>query len=245
MLVNQDISWLLHAAACGITQDMTLPDRIRERLEALNTSADAVSKAVGTNPNLVGDILRGKVKSPRFSTIEKLARELKVSADWLATGQDAANAFKIKRIPVVGVIEAGAFRQVDGMANEVEPRYLPGIAAGDTNDNSFALEVRGPSINKFCAEGGFVVCVPAYSYLPAGANPDHLLDGKFVAVERILPDGLREVTVKQYAAIEGQPAELRPYSTHPAHQAAITIDDDPDCEVRVFGVVRYKIETAP
>lgn len=230
---------------------MDMRDRIKQRLEAVGLTANAASKLATSkngksgNPNLIGDILRNPDQSPRWATIEKIAQVLETTPEWLANGGPEVAPSTPMMIPIRGMVEAGAFREVDIYASEIEPRYVPGLAAANDGYDYFALEVRGPSINRYCAEGGFIVCVPVSQVVPADTPLAPLLDGKYVVVERVKPDGSRETTVKRFVAKRSGPAELHPDSTHPAHQAPITYDDQSETQVSVIGVVRYKIEMAP
>lgn len=230
---------------------MDIRDRIKERLDALGLSATQASKLAtqdkgkSGNPNLIGDLFRNPDQSPRWATIEKIAQVLETSPEWLAKGGAEVATLPVQMIPIRGVVEAGAFREMDTYVDEIEPRYVPGVAAANDGYEYFALEVRGPSINRYCAEGGLIVCVPLHQVLPADTPMGAVLNKKYVVIERIKKDGSRETTVKRFVVSPGGALELHPDSDHPAHQTPINYSDQNGTEVRVIGVVRYKIEMAP
>lgn len=230
---------------------MDIRDRIKNRLDVLGISATQASKLAtqkngrGGNPNLIGDILRNPDQSPRWATIEKIAKILDTTPEWLANGSPDAATLTVKMIPIRGVVEAGAFREMDAYCDDTDPRNVPGVAAANDGYDYYALEVRGPSINRYCAEGGLIVCVPLHQVLPADAPMGPILNKKYVVVERIKPDGSRETTVKRFVVAPDGELELHPDSDHPAHQNPINYSDQNGTEVRVIGVVRYKIEMAP
>lgn len=67
-----------------------IAERIQQRMDLLATNGRAVALAIGSNTNVVYDILKGRVKNPRMDTLEKLARVLRTTPDWLATGRGPA-----------------------------------------------------------------------------------------------------------------------------------------------------------
>jgi len=70
---------------------MSIAARIQARIEALKTSARAVSLEVGPNTHLVQAILSGKTQNPRIDTLQKLARALKTNTEWLVHGTGDAD----------------------------------------------------------------------------------------------------------------------------------------------------------
>lgn len=61
-------------------------------MDALGTNGRAVALAIGTNNNVVYDILKGRVKNPRMDTLKKLAGVLGTTPDWLSSGQGPEEA---------------------------------------------------------------------------------------------------------------------------------------------------------
>lgn len=62
--------------------------RIAQRLKALDLSERSASLAAGGNPDVIRNIRLGKSKNPTGRTVSALAEVLKVSEQWLLTGED-------------------------------------------------------------------------------------------------------------------------------------------------------------
>ncbi|WP_421858158.1 helix-turn-helix domain-containing protein [Oceanicaulis sp.] len=66
----------------------TLITRIEERIQSLKISATEASLSAGLNPNAIGDILRGKTKSPRAQSLYAIATTLQCDTDYLLGKSD-------------------------------------------------------------------------------------------------------------------------------------------------------------
>ncbi|WP_188855387.1 S24 family peptidase [Aureimonas glaciei] len=66
-----------------MTTDITLADRIRERLADLDTNPFAIAEKGSLERNFVNDILNGKKKSVRGDNLFKLAAALDTTPEWL------------------------------------------------------------------------------------------------------------------------------------------------------------------
>lgn len=62
---------------------MTIKDRIEQRLAEMNLSPRAASLKVSTNADLIRGVLRADAPNPTRDTIEKIARVLEVTPEWL------------------------------------------------------------------------------------------------------------------------------------------------------------------
>lgn len=71
---------------------MTLSDRLRAARERSGKSARAVSLAAGLSPNTVAEIESTPARSPRVEAIQKIARVLGVSVDYLIEGHEREGA---------------------------------------------------------------------------------------------------------------------------------------------------------
>jgi phage repressor protein C with HTH and peptisase S24 domain len=144
---------------------------------------------------------------------KKYGKAFKVRAGWLL-GLDHVEKDPPTPLPdedrlvVNGSVEAGAWRATeawdDDRAFVIEgmPSPLPGA-------KRFGLVTVGLSMNEFYEPGTVLDCV---SIFKGGTTPK---TGDHVIVERIRPDGLRELTVKEYYA-EGGRYMLVPRSTSQA-----------------------------
>lgn len=68
--------------------------RIQERLNALGLSARAASIAATGSDGTIRNVLLGKSITPHWETIQKLAKVLKVTPQWLLTGDDTARVIE-------------------------------------------------------------------------------------------------------------------------------------------------------
>lgn len=201
----------------------------------------AISVAVSGKPDLIRDILRGKVKNPRAETIHSLAKELGTTFERL-TGHpspaddvtDDTAAGGVVPVRVVGVVQAGAFMDPDdGHAYEHDTEYI-----GAARDRQFpglelfAFRVIGDSIDKVCKDGGYALCV---DFAETGLM--HPRDGSFVVAER-QRGGMVERTVKRVQR-NGTGYELHPDSNNPKHRPIRFPSAEPSEEVRVIALVRW------
>jgi phage repressor protein C with HTH and peptisase S24 domain len=69
--------------------------------------------------------------------------------------------------------------------------------------------------------------------------------GKHVVVERELPSGMIETTIKELVRTPGGELELWPRSRHPSHQTPVPYQDVDDVTVRVIGRVIWALTPVP
>ncbi len=133
---------------------------------------------------------------------------------------DAVEPIELTRIPVVGAVEAGTWRE----AVEWAPSDRYDLAVNPDPENPgvrrFGLVVRGPSMNLVMPEGTHLICA---KLLDLGENPE---PDDYVICRRRQPNGLMEATVKQYKVDRDGKHWLWPRSDHPAHQAPIPLPGD-------------------
>jgi SOS-response transcriptional repressor LexA len=134
--------------------------------------------------------------------------------------------------PVLGTVEAGAFREHD-MLSQVEPRSVPGGKnLSYPNATPMAWEVRGDSMNQEGIIDGTVVIGVDFSETGGGLTNDMI-----VVVEQDR-GGLIERSVKAVAKFPDR-IEFQPRSTDPRHKP-ITYkngDHNEDISVRILTVV--------
>ena len=74
---------------------MDMKQRIRDRMEELDLTAKGLSLAAGLNETYVRDLLKADIPNPRLNHIKALAKELRVSVEWLDTGKSSAEVIDI------------------------------------------------------------------------------------------------------------------------------------------------------
>jgi SOS-response transcriptional repressor LexA len=134
--------------------------------------------------------------------------------------------------PVLGVVEAGAFREAD-LINDVEPRMIEAYH-DDVYPNArpMAWEVRGDSMNQLGIVEGMVVL--GVDFQQAGGT---LQNGTIVVVEQNR-GGLIERSLK-VVALYNDRTEFQPRSSNAIHKPIIYRNgNSPDAEVRVLTLVR-------
>jgi SOS-response transcriptional repressor LexA len=233
-------------------------DRIRQRLDELKKSPRKASLDAGLSADAIRGIFRNPDSSPSVGTIEKLAAALETTADWLAFG-DEKQVFdvvaleatpsdgQIISIPIVGIAEAGAFREVIEY-NDVEPEYL--FAERDPDfprARMFAMKIAGDSMNDAeppILPGSRVICV---DFDETGLP---LAEGMLVVIERSRDEGqMLEWSIKEVEIHEDR-VEYCPRSTNKGHRPIVVpynADPEDTRMIRVMGLVRsinYAVPTS-
>jgi transcriptional regulator with XRE-family HTH domain len=97
-----------------------LVDRLQKLLNERVISARALSRQAGLGDTYVNDVLSGKNASPSIPAVQAIAKALDTSIGYLIgeTGQDSVAApHAIAAMPVIGIVEVGAFRKPQANAN--------------------------------------------------------------------------------------------------------------------------------
>lgn len=237
----------------GELRRATLKARIEERLKTLNLSAEEASKAARLGRTAISDIMRGKSGQPTTRVLVALSRVLKCDLAYLMGDQEnpmvEQQVFEIggQPIPVVGIIEAGVFREM----REAEPwntadsdaEYRTIIAPRSQTypkASHFALQVRGDSMNAYkkrpIHEGDYALCVDVIS-------AEHILqDGEIYAVRRTLDHGQSYEWTLKRARVFKDRTELTPDSTNPIHKPVVIPagsygDENEAVEIAVKGLM--------
>jgi len=221
-------------------------DWLIENLKAPGKSQSGLARHIGLQASMVNKIVNGKRKLS--------SKELADAASYF--GQPIPQAELEHSAPgsmtsavVVGVVEAGTFREVDELADDYE-RVEIYVPADDKFPNArvMAFDVAGDSMNRLeprpILPGDRIACV-AYEDV---AHIMPLRDGMVVVVERVRAGGhMREWSVKQLEIYDDR-QELHPRSSNPKHKP-IVIDRDLDADdgtsVEIVGLVRRVINDIP
>lgn len=211
-------------------------DRLREaRIKAGFSSPADAAEAFGWNKNTYKSHEYG-VRGFSVESAKRYARAFKVSPSWLLTAEEGkalSQPFvETASVPVVGVVQAGAWLESDGPWEGEEesipvvpdPRYAP--------HRQWAVLVKGDSVNEVIGDGEFAHCVD----IDCGRE---IKEGDLVVVERVRHQGgLVETTIKEVRQ-NGKGPELWPRSTNKRHNGPVHLghEDDEDIEVRIKGFV--------
>lgn len=224
---------------------MTIADNLKRIRSEKKLSQAKLAKEAGVSQQLISQ-LENSVNSST-TELPKLARALGVSVSEIDPSYgDVSNevisiAGRMSPVRTIGVVEAGAFREVDEFdQGEPEEIYLP----PDTkypNARQMAFVVAGDSMNNLdprpILPGDRAVCV-AYADIAAEVK---LRDGMVVVVQRQRDGGhFREWSIKQIELYEDRTV-FAPRSTNPKHKPIIVprdFDADNGEEVEVIALLR-------
>jgi transcriptional regulator with XRE-family HTH domain len=208
-----------------------LAQRVREARERKALSQSELARLLNVTPQTVQAIEAGKVRKPRI--IIELARALGVSPDHLQAGIERGPIINaIRNLPVLGVVQAGSFRDVSLLdrGDQMDVETIP--VANDPrfpHAKQYALLVAGDSMDKVFSEGEYVTCV---NWPDCGLN---FKPGMILHVDRIIGGNLVETTVKRFA-IRDEKRWLDPDSHNPRH-LPIEINGAEDTEILIRGLV--------
>ncbi|TDV43755.1 phage repressor protein [Pseudomonas graminis] len=138
---------------------MDFGSRLRRKLTELGLSESEAGRRSGVPQPTINRILSGESSSPRRPTVEKLAKALKVSPDWLMFGgredrvdvnvEPTLGPTRYFEYPEISWVQAGAAMEAMELLNVAACEAHPSDAwAGP---NGFWLKVRGPSMT---SQGG-------------------------------------------------------------------------------------------
>lgn len=202
------------------TMKQTWRDRLKQALDASEKSMKAASIEAGKGETFIRDALK-RNRTPSSENLNAIAKVLNVSSQWIIDGA-GGDQFPIVdadyiRIPLVGYVQAGAWKSNDQWDwDDAMLYHLP--KPGD-HGNYFALEVRGDSMNLEYPVGSFLVCVPVADYNHELQSGDH------VVVQRH-ENGQFEYTVKVLTLDEDGGLWLEPRSTN-RHYHPMPFPEDP------------------
>lgn len=220
-----------------------LKSRLLARLDAKRLDATETAVRAGLGKTYVHDIFNGKNASPSVEAVRKIAKVLSTSSGYLTGEYDdpRMGAMPDAPIPIIGVVEAGAFRPMPEFGPHGEHelatiRAPRNLAFPDAKH--FSFEVRGDSMNASkpapIVDGMFALCIDVAD---SGISVE---SGRIYVVRRTLDNGQTyEHTIKR-AHIFRDRVELRPESTNPRHKPLVMKpgpDEGDASEVRAIGLV--------
>jgi transcriptional regulator with XRE-family HTH domain len=188
----------------------TLPDRLTRLMREAGYNPRSLSNAAALGATAVRDITEGRISSPRYATLQALARVLGVGVDQLAAGEvspaEAAPSPALagggqaqRELPVFGAAQGGVGGALVVSPDPIQwmttPEPLLGVRAG------YGVYVVGESMRPAYEQGDVALVHPS---APPRRNADVILtrqeaDGtQHVLIKRLVgwtPDSWR---VRQY-----------------------------------------------
>lgn len=221
--------------------DSQVADRLRVAREAAGfDTAKAAADAIGI-PTATYTQHENGTRGLPAGKARLYAHVFATTPEWLLYGRGGAEAKLVdaglvpltRRIPVRGVVQAGAWSEIGVEEAPIDWAHFD--APEYRRAELFALDVRGPSMNRVFPDGSRVICA-----LPHEAG---VRDGDYVAVRRSR-GGLCETTLKQLVVEKDGEISLYPRSDDPAHQTPMKLERRPDSQEgpEVIGVVVGRTE---
>ena len=187
---------------------MSLGDRVAKCMKEKGWSEGELSRLSGVNQPTIHRIITGQSRDPRQGNVEKIAKALRVSHEWLRSGKGdvkklpelaPASAPQAHRLaPLINWVQAGAWTSIENSPinwDEVEKYPLfPGCS-----DSTFVLRVRGESMIDKYPQGALI-------YVDPEAAPK---SGDDVVVYCSGSDDTGEATFKQYILEPGMGPMLK------------------------------------
>jgi phage repressor protein C with HTH and peptisase S24 domain len=193
----------------------TKAERLKQaRIDAGYDSAQDAADAFGWNAPAYRHHENG-TRGFGADAAKKYGKAFRVRAGWLlgldhVAKDPAAPAPDEDRLIVNGSVEAGAWRSSEHW-NDERTFIIEGMPSPIPGAKRFGLVVVGFSMNEFYEPGTVLDCISIFKGGVAPKSGDHVI------VERVRPDGLRELTVKEYRE-EGGRFFLTPRSTKPGFE---------------------------
>lgn len=184
---------------------MNIAERLRSKMGELGLNESELGRRADVPQPTINRILSGESASPRRPTVEKIARILKVSPNWLMFGgtdestnfdsnvEMALQPSRSFSYPEISWVQAGAASEAMEMSNVAAcPKHTSDVWAGE---NGFWLKVMGPSmtspIGPSFPEGFLILVAPEFE--PRS--------GQFVVAKLV---DSNEATFKQFIRDSGE-----------------------------------------
>jgi transcriptional regulator with XRE-family HTH domain len=216
-----------------------LLDRLQRLLAEREISARALSRQAGLGDTYVNDVLTGKNASPSIPAVQAIAKALDTSIAYLVgetAQQDSAAAHAIAAIPVIGIIEVGAFRKPQ--ANSNFPLVERPLSQSYPDARHFVLTVGDASMGAASKDGPIlpgmeVLCV---DMADAGLQVE---SGRIYATRRTLDGGQTYETIIRRAMVFRDRVELIAESGRPEDEKIVIsgLATDPGQPIFALGLV--------
>jgi transcriptional regulator with XRE-family HTH domain len=187
----------------------TLPDRLDRLMREAGYNPRSLSLRAGLGVTAVRDIIDGRIASPRYQTLEALARVLGVGVGLLANGVAEApadsrpDADPPRDLPVYGAAQGGSAKGATGGAMLVSSEPIQRISEPlATVRGGYGVYIVGESMSPAYEQGDVALVHPG---LPPRRGAD-------VILIRQDPDGTRHVLVKRLIGWTEESWKLRQYN---------------------------------
>ncbi|MCF4990822.1 helix-turn-helix domain-containing protein [Pseudomonas gessardii] len=189
-------------------------DRIAQRMNEMNLSEGELGRRSGVPQPTIHRIVTNAVVSPRHQNVEKIAKALKVSSNWLWKGGDQSdqgakhiNGGAVAEnnvepgptikgyVPLISWVQAGAWCEVTDVKTLDDAEVWLPCAASHSNQ-SYALRVRGLSMfnqheRRSFRDGDIIFVDPAKDAENGSLVIAKLVDSQEATFKQLVMEGSR------------------------------------------------------
>lgn len=189
-------------------------DRIAQRMHEMNLSEGELGRRSGVPQPTIHRIVTNAVASPRHQNVEKIAKALKVSSNWLWKGGDqsdqgtkqingaAAEEHNVEPgptikgyVPLISWVQAGAWCEITDVKTLDDAELWLPCAASHSNQ-SYALRVRGLSMfnqheRRSFRDGDIIFVDPAKEAENGSLVIAKLVDSQEATFKQLVMEGSR------------------------------------------------------
>lgn len=184
-------------------------DRIAQRMTELNLSEGELGRRSGVPQPTIHRIVTNEVKSPRQENVEKIAKALKVSSNWLWKGGEDVDVVTSELdinvedgpairgyVPLISWVQAGAWCEVSDVRTLDDAEiWLP--CAASHSKQTYALRVRGLSMfnqyeRRSFRDGDIIFVDPAKTPENGSLVIAKLVDSQEATFKQLVIEGRRQ-----------------------------------------------------
>jgi phage repressor protein C with HTH and peptisase S24 domain len=188
----------------------TLTGRLERAMRDAGYNPRSLSLAAGLGMTAVRDILDGRIASPRYQTLEALARLLGVSVAWLANGEAAAPADAqssgqgpaLRDFPVYGAAQGGPSGAMAMSSDPIQHIARPDPLMTVKTGGGYGIYVIGESMSPAYEQGDIAL---VHRGLPPRRHSD-------VILIRREPDGTPHALIKHLLGWTDESWRVRQYN---------------------------------
>ncbi|KDN09340.1 LexA family protein [Gilliamella sp. Imp1-1] len=206
-----------------------LGQRIKARREELSLTQEQVASQVGIKQQSYQAIESGEVKKPRY--LYEISVALKCDMAWLLSGKEKEVknvepiTLKARQVPLISYVQAGVWTESCELRDSTGFEYI--MTSLELSDQSFALRIKGDSMEPEFKEGDVVIIDPAVKPIP----------GEFV----VAMNGESEATFKKYRELGHDEHERMQFELIPLNPDYTTMSTLTQ-QIRIIGtMVEHRI----
>lgn len=233
MLVSRSNSGDRSLHHSGYRYTKRMRNQIKALLQERDWTNDMLAEKIGAHTTTVSRLINSRIMLDERWLL-KLAEAFDVPP--AAILEDRPN---VRMVEVRGFVQAGHWAEAWELPEQ--DRHLVPIPDEETYKGFglFAVETRGPSMDKRYPEGTVVVFTDQIE------RGEPLVPGRRYIVERERADGLREATVKTLWRDAEGALWLLPESNDPRFQQPIPLAGEEGDTIRIVGRVVYAVQREP